>query len=509
METVRSIITALALLYMFVCCEKEEIYSEQTTPREEETTGEYSSNDIPDGYFEAVFSPEPDRESRAAVSGLDPRIRSVRYVIYKSTGEFVKEKTVLETTDNTPRWPLGVLRDTLPRGEYSAVFLANMDKTLFPVKRMGGTVYEEILTNYRTVRANARINLPASEFTDNSEFYFASISFSDTSPRPYVLLQRIISMLNLRRVFIDAQTALNSLTGNIVAQTGYRNSIKTAVQGALPGTLKKAMDMGVAGNAIYATVGGLDAAVNMAAGALVQPVADQMYALLLKQLVNEIGKTLSGNATQDGALGILGSLLNPWKGNDVAYAIVTIRDFPKALNLDLNVTDIYPGDHRFKYRFTATPGSTNSEKDILIRGFHGMFNIRDIHVAGPEEDKGGINGDGNQILDGTFVNITDPIQTQVETNYRYRTEYSFASLELKSYAMQTDGAHSLTLSIQLSEVANLDGILGGIPLLGPILGSTIRVKIGYSTMSVPINLPLLGIDNLKLSGSWKTPPEKY
>lgn len=505
-------IITVACSCLFFGCDTEDMDQIFSSVGSDTSLENDSLDHIGEGYFEVVFSPEGFPDSRAAVSGTDSRVRSILYVIYKSNGEYVKEKTVLRPADAAPVWPLGSLRDTLPKGEYSAVFLANMDKTQFPIQKTSGMEYADILTNYKTSRANARINLPGADFTDTSEFYYASIVFSDTTPNPSVLLQRIISMLNLRRVFIDSQTALNSLTYNIVTQIGYKNIIKTNVQGVLPGLLKKAMDNGVVGNAIYSAVGGLDAAVNLVTAALVQPVTDALYELLLRQLVNEIGLTLSGNASQNGALGALGNLLNPWRGSDASYALVTIRDFPKAMDLDLNVTDYYKGDHRFCYNFTTTPGTTNSEKDILIRGFHGLFNIREIHVAKP----GLISGlliddliDGSLLLNGAFVNITDPLQAAVETNYRYLSEYSFVSLDLKSYTQQTDGNHSLTLSVKLSDIGNLNGILGGIPVLGSILNASVRVLIGNVVVSVPVNLPLLGVDNINLTGSWKTPPVKY
>lgn len=510
MRTTCLIIATLFFSFLFTGCDKEE--DNLSEPSSGNQSSEEVTSDIPDGYFEVLFSPKKSPDTRAAVSGSDLRVRSIRYVIYKATGEFVKEKVVLKPTDSAPVWPLAAMRDTLPKGQYTAVFLANMDKTQFPISGTGGSTYSDLLTNYQTMRANARINLPGSEFSDTSEFYFANVSFSNTASQPSVLLQRIITMLNLRRVFVDSQTALNSLTNNIVTQIGYKNIIKTTVQGVLPGLLKTAMDLGTLGNAVYAVVGGLDAAVNLVVGVLVQPVTDALYNQLLQQLVNEIGRTLSGNATQDGALGALGNLLNPWRGSDAAYALVTINNFPKAMDLDLNVTDTYSGDHRFRYSFTPTPGTTNSEKDILIRGFHGVFNVREIHVAKP----GLISGllvdeviDGSLLLNGALVNITDPIQATVETNYRYRSDYSFVSLGLKSYTQQTDGNHSLTLSVKLSNIANLNGILEGIPLLGPVLNVTIKGLIGNVTVSVPINLPLLGADNLSLSGSWKTPPVKY
>ena len=73
---------------------------------------------------------------------------------------------------------------------------------------------------------------------------------------------------------------------------------------------------------------------------------------------------------------------------------------------------------------------------------------------------------------------------------------------LKSYTAQTDGNHSLTLSVRLGDIANLNGILTGIPVLGPLLNGVVKGLIGNIVVSVPINLPLLGVDNLTLSGSW-------
>lgn len=231
MKTTSLVIVALFLSFLFTGCDKEE--GNLPEPASENQSLEGGISNIPDGYFEVMFSPKQSPDTRTAVSGSDLRVRSIRYVIYKSTGEFIKEKVVLKPTDSAPVWPLTAIRDTLPQGQYTAVFLANMDKTQFPISGTGGSTYSDILTNYQTIRANARINLPGSEFSDTSEFYFANVSFSNTSPYPSVLLQRIITMLNLRRVFVDSQTALNSLTNNIVTQIGYKNMIKTTVQGLL------------------------------------------------------------------------------------------------------------------------------------------------------------------------------------------------------------------------------------------------------------------------------------
>lgn len=488
-------------LFLLSACEKD---IEETPIPEKGGTTEEISDKVPEGYFVVSFSPGQNDVTRAPITGADGRVRHLRYVIYKSTGEYVKEKVVLQPTNPTPTWPFAAVKDTLPKGQYTAVFLANVEKTIFPIPGTGGTTsYADVLTNYTTNMANARIVLPNAEFTDTSEYYWAKVNFSDTSAQPYVLLQRIISMLNLHRNFVDAQTALNKLESNIITQMGYDNIIQTTVQGALPGLLKGAMDLGPVGNAVYSTVDGLDAAVNLVKNGLLVPVTTALHNLLLQELTNQIGLALTGNANQQGALAGLGALLNPWNGDQANTAIVTIRNFPKTMDFNLTVKDYYTGDQRFRYTFTG--GSVYDEKDILIRGFHGTFDVRRINVI----KQGLISGllvdqtiDSSLLLNGAFVDITDPIQAAVETNFRYKANYSFVDLQLKSYTQQTDGNHSLTLSVKLGNIANLDGILVGIPLVGPLLNGTVRLLIGNITVSVPINLPLLGVDNLTLSGSW-------
>ena len=253
-------------------------------------------------------------------------------------------------------------------------------------------------------------------------------------------------------------------------------------------------------------LGGLDAAVNLVVGGLVEPVTNALYDMLLKQLVNQLGLALTGNADQQGLLAFLGVLLNPWATSEASTAVVTIRNFPKTMDFNLTVKDYFTGDQRFKYAFTG--GNIYSEKDILIKGFHGTFDVRNINVI----KQGLVSGllidriiDSSLLLNGTFIDINDPIQANVNTNYRYRSDYSFLDLGLKSYAQQTDGNHSLTLSLKLSTIPNLDGLLGGIPIVGPLLGTVVKTAIGNITISVPLNLPLLGVDNLTLSGGWSTP----
>lgn len=494
MKTFILVWVGLLPLLLFAACEKEELVPVETE-KPTETPDDGGSGVVPEGYFVVTFSPESGM-SRTPVSGLDGRVRHLRYLVYNESGMFVKEKEVLPLTSGTTTWPLPAIRDTLPKGVYTAVFLANTDKNLFPYPVTGGGQgVADVLLNYKGQMSDARIVLPSGPFSDTSEYYEAKVSFLPTTPNPYIVLQRIIGMFKVHRNFVDAQTALNQLVNNIVTQIQYKNYIQTTVGGTAPGSLRYLLKQ-------IPALSLLDATVNAVADALLIPVTNALYDILLQQLVNQIGMALTGNTTQQGALSGLGVLLNPWVGDSARTAIVSINNFPKSVDLNNNVIDYYSGVNRFRFNFTG--GTVYDEKDILIRGFHGSFDVRRISAI----RDGLISGflientiDGPLLLNGAFIDITDPVTANVETNRRYKADYSFLDLRLKSYTQQTDGNHSLTLNVKLGNIANIDGILGGIPLLGGIL-NLVLAPIKNITISVPVNLPLLGVDNLSVSGSW-------
>lgn len=489
----------LALLVLAGCDKSTE---NEVLPSDPQQPGE-QGQDVPEGYFVASFS-NGILDSRAAVSGPDTRVQHVRYIVYKSTGEFVKTRVIL-SPGTTAVWPLGTVHDTLPRGSYKAVFLGNAEKTLFPYALPGVPVnYSEVLQNYTINYSSARILLPLAEFKSNTEYYLAKADFSDTNPNPSILLQRIIGFENVHRNLVDAQTALNQLVNNIVTQVGYRDILQTTVRGLLTDQLKAVVGQNVS-SVVIGLLGGLDAIVNPIVERLVQPVTDALYDLLLEGLVDQLGAALSANENQEGLLGVLGALLNPWESLDAHTAIVSINDFPKSVDFNLTVQEKYTGINQFRYDFSSD--AFLAQKCLYIKGFSGLFDIRKIHVL----KKGLVSGllwngviDNSLILDGVFVDITDPLVFTPATNRRYKADYSFVDLGLKSYTQQTDGNHSLTVSVQLGQIANIDGILGGIPILGTILNLVLS-PIKNITISTPLNLPLLGVDNLSLSGSWNTP----
>lgn len=496
-----------AFVLLFTACSKD-TDELPVAPPDEKNSVEFPT-ELPDGYFEVTFS-TGDAATRAAVGGPDGRVSRLRYLIYDNAGNFVKEKAVITSSSTgIPSWPLAAVKDTLRKGSYTAVFLANVDKGLFSYTPMGegASTQAEVLTNYTGNMTDARIVLPPAPFNSTTEYYWAKVTFSDTTVAPFILLQRIISLLNVHRNFIDAQTALNKLVANIVANAGLKNQIQTQVQSILPGLLRPVLDKGL-GNTIYALVGGLNGAVNLLTTNLVGPVTDALYDLLLQRLVNQVGLVLTGNADQQGMLAAIGVLLNPWATNESSTAIVTIRNFPKTMDFNLTVKDYFTGDQRFRFDFTS--GSIYNEKDVPIRGFHGLFDIIKVNVI----KQGLVSGlvidrtiDGSLLLNGTFIDINDELQATVATNFRYKANYSFLDLYLNSYNTYEDPAHPFSVSIQLLNIANIDNVLTGIPVLGPILGLVTNGLLGplkNITVTVPVNLPLLGVDNLRLSGSWSS-----
>lgn len=495
-----------ALLLWMTGCEK----TEQALPADPETpAGEVE--DIPEGYFIATFSGlQPD--TKAPISGPDTRIQHIRYIVYKSTGEFVKERILL-TNGTTTTWPFQPVRDTLPRGSYKAVFLGNVDSTLFSYATPKvPNNYSSVLKNYKVNYNNARIYLPNAEFKDNSEYYWANVDFSDETPTPTVTLQRIIGMMNVHRNFVDSQRALDSLLSSIEQTLHYRDLIKNTTTTLLKPALQSAI-LGATTENIIELLGGIDLIVNPLLAKLVQPVADTLYNRFTKQLVHQLGNSLAGNENQgNNALGLLGELLNPWKSGDAHTAIVTINNFPKSINFNLAVQERYTGLDSFAYNFVND--AFFAEKCIYIKNFSGLFDIRRIHIV----KQGLISGvlidrviDGPLLLKGTFVDINTPLTYTPGTNRRYKADYSFIDIGLKSY--QQPAGNTQTVSVKLLEIANLHNILASIPILGtpiPILlpdGLLRLVSTPISNIKIQVTLPLpiLTSNNLSLTGGWDTP----
>lgn len=495
------------LALLFVSCGK---YDYEDVPSQQ--GGVNSEKPIPEGYFEVQFAGD---QTRTAVTGPDARISDLRYIVFKSTGEFVKEKRIVTPANGVQTWPLQVIKDTLPKGSYKAVFVGNAEKTLFPYSTSSNpTNYNDVLTGYKSGYASARIILPNTEFTNTNEYYLSNISFSNTVAPPTVLLQRIIGTTNIHRQLIDANIAINLLKNDINANIGYDTKILAYVTTNLPDLLRQKLDLGpVLNAATYGVIGGLDKLVDALAGELVDDVALALYNQLLDKLVIQLGIDLSKSGNFGGivdANAILTTLLNPWSLSNATYAIVSIENMPKSIDFDRKVQDYFSGLQKFKYRInTGTNG-----KEILIKDFSGEINIKKINIASNGLIAGVIVDnlvDGPFLLNGTLIDINDELKANSQTNKRYRYIYDLVGLKLKSYVLSSNAEHQKGISIQLNTIANLDNIVKGIPLLGPLLGTITTVvldPIKTITVSTTLGLPLMDLNNLLVINSWK-PATQY
>ncbi|MDE6861731.1 MAG: hypothetical protein K2J31_03160 [Alistipes sp.] len=453
--------------------------SDMTDELNNNNNGKPSEGEIPEGYFVATFG----GGTRAA----DSRVRHLRCIVYNSdTKAYVDEKVVLTPQDAIPSWPLKPVEFTLPNGNYTAVFLGNVASEMFDNQAA------ELLQNYRDGLDKAEILAPSAGFDSTNMYYWASVDFNQDTPDNTIILQRIVTMQDYARNFVDADQALDQLVENIVTQVGYRSILNDTVKGLLGVELKKIPLLGT-------VVGGLDAVV----GALLDPIVDALYDMLLKQLVHELAVTLVGNedATQEGLVAHLGVLLNPWAASDAHDAVLNIEN--RVLSIGLDLKPISVADATTYYACPLIDDSAHSRKYISMTCLAAQLDVTKINVA-REGLVGGVVVDNlveELLMNGMFVDIVDELTYTPEANRRYQYDYSLVDLGLKSYEQQTDGNHSLTLSVRVGDVANVSDLLGKVPLLGTIL-NLVLTPIENIVLDVPVNLPLLGIDNLSVSGSW-------
>ena len=171
--------------------------------------------ELPGGQFVVDYS-VGETASRAFGEHLqaNQRISSLTYLLYD--GDALVKKREIPTINTKTVWPLKretmtweqreALKDTLTAGvTYTAVFVANEDKTLFEKN------HAEADTTYLTGEdklSTVALQLPTVPFQDNSMFYLAkeTIDAKDTEKldrhnplnKP-VTLQRIVSRTDIRR----------------------------------------------------------------------------------------------------------------------------------------------------------------------------------------------------------------------------------------------------------------------------------------------------------------------
>lgn len=191
---------SVAAALFFAACEKEDMTFEQPQSPAQGGSGDYIINPedtagivIPEGCGLVVF---PGKMQTRAVSGESDRITTLSILLYKHDGtDFKYYKT--EKIDAPKSWPLKAATNITEIGKYRAVFVGNMDATLFG--------NEEVLTNVGEgySYSDARINLPSiSLFNEKNLFHWCSSQeFELTKENPVatvpILLQRIVTRSSL------------------------------------------------------------------------------------------------------------------------------------------------------------------------------------------------------------------------------------------------------------------------------------------------------------------------
>ena len=517
------ILTSALLLAAAVSCNEQEIATPSTGPGSGNGNGDGSSG-VPEGWFVATFTAA---DTRAPINGTDTRVQHLRYIVFDADDRsFVKERLI--TIDaGGQQWPLGsgVIRDTLPVGSYKAVFLANIDPIIFDHDEEF-----EVLTGYQDGYSSARIHMPPIEFVSNTHYYMASAEFSDTAPSSGIMLQRIIGRMDIYRTALDIDDALDALVKNIIDSVIGGDLLTNTVKGLLMGPLEDAL-----GPVAYLT-GALDAVLNELTDILLKPILEAVYAILLDQLIEDVGDLLVANSESGAGLTeILTPILNPWSEVGITNAVVTIKDFPRSIDLDRNVTDVFedtdPSDDvdGRQFVFSMGTGSIFHQKTLAVVGFdpYGLYDVQAVNIL-RDGLVGGLVVDGvaEGLLGNVLIDIGDPLSTAAnagdfehDINEWLGAKYAILDLGLKNYEAAPGDDPYTTINIKLGDVLDLDSLLGSmqgsdsvvgalisailkVPVLGDRILATLLDTLLDISLPIPIYLPLIGVDNLSISGSW-------
>lgn len=131
----------------------------------------------------------------------------------------------------------------------------------------------------------------------------------------------------------------------------------------------------------------------------------------MQGLVNQIGFDLP-HATQNGIWGVLGDICLNRRGSDAAYALVSYKQFPQDCGLRPEMRRIYTVIIVSRYGFHTYTGTTNSGSDISDSEVFMVFMTygRSMLPKPTTPDCCGMMDTQLLLLNGVFVNITDPIR---------------------------------------------------------------------------------------------------
>ena len=527
---------------MFSGCSQDELLTEESVKEE---TGELNA----DGTFTATFIPSMyEPMTRAQVDGPSTAVQSLKYLIYKDNGAeqyfyytegyvFGAEATVGLSENH--QWPAGKIQVDLPGGNYKVAFVGNANPGLF------GEGCNELLSYTADESGkweDVRLNMPNIPFSDNNMFYMDAVEVSTKNPVAQVCLERKVCKVQLWRetVASDNGQILTLLLENVLDHLDAEDPVTGLIGGQIGDALKQGFDNLLALPGVEKGV--VSALEEILLEPLIGGLTEVVRPLVVKGLAPMLDETLKMN--NKGAL--LQNLTNPWAIAEHG-AVVTFTHVPNALDLDGKVADFYPEGTKYKYdleqdgnfRYIDITGLTDAETkwtigrvDILKQGLVGGLVVDQII-------------DSKWILDGSLIDTnTEGLAYTFGPNYKYKSVYGLATLNVKESVYSGDGTKNLTVVINLGKIGNIrdilkgiingetsseekpsDGLLGFVGgLIGGVLGTVGDILNGLLklvggtdklinvlvnaltkdpiTITLPINVNALGAETLEVTGTW-------
>ena len=526
---------------MFSGCSQDELLTEESVKEE---TGELNA----DGTFTATFIPSMyEPMTRAQVKGSSTAVQSLKYLIYKDNGAgqyfYYTERDVFGAdatvgSSESHQWPYaGKIQVDLPGGNYKVAFVGNANPKLF------GEGCNELLSYTADESGkweDVRLNMPNIPFSDNNMFYMDAVEVSAKNPVAQVWLERKVCKAQLWRetVASDNGQILTLLLENVLDHLNADDPVTGLIGGQVGKALKRVFDG-------LLVLPGHEGLVPALEEILLEPLLTGLTEAVRPVVVEKLAPLLDETLKMNSKDALLQQLTNPWAIAEHG-AVVTFTHVPNALDLDGKVKDFYPEGTKYKYdleqdgnfRYIDVTGLADAETEWII----GRVDIlKKGLVGGLVVDQ---TIDSEWILDGSLIDTnTEGLTYTFWPNYKYKSVYGLATLNVDESVYSGDGTENLTVEINIGEIANIDDILRGIingetsnddkpsdglsglvgGLIGGLLGTVGSILSGLLDLvglndlinalvdaltevpikiTLPINVNALGVDTLKVTGTW-------
>ena len=530
---------------MFSGCSQDELLTEESVKEE---TGELNA----DGTFTATFIPSMyEPMTRAKVEGLSTAVQSLKYLIYKDNGHgqyfyyaegdvFGADATVGSSVSYQWPYAAGKIQVYLPGGNYKVAFVGNANPKLF------GEGCNELLSYTADESGkweDVRLNMPNIPFSDNNMFYMDAVEVSTKNPVAQVWLERKVCKAQLWRetVASDNGQILTLLLENVLDHLNADDPVTGLIGGQIGDALKQGFDN------LLAVPGVEKGVVSALEEILLEPLIGGLTQAVRPLVVEGLAPLLDKTLKMNNKDALLQQLTNPWAIAEHG-AVVTFTHVPNALDLDGKVASFYEEGTKYKYdleedgnfRYIDVTGLADAETEWTI----GRVDILKKGLVGGLVDQ---TIDSEWILDGSLIDTnTEGLAYTFGPNYKYKSVYGLATLNVKESVYSGDGTENLTVKINIGKIGNIRDVLkriingetsskedpssGLLDILGPVgdliggllgtVGSILNRLLDFVGLNnlidalvkaltenpieitLPINVNALGVDTLEVTGTW-------